>query len=613
MARRLSFLILTAVVFPALATPGSSDAARLSPTEKAVVTLHSEITEPEPGTDLPVTAFLTIENHWHTNSNQPTFPYLIATEVNFILPAEWTLRDLQYPEGEMKTFAFADQPLSVFEGEVAIRAVAEISGSALGSYTIEADVTYQACNDRSCLAPVTTRAALGVTVATLAVGSADLTRSEPEAEVSIAAGVTPAAGASTPAATVTSGLGLILLFGWLGGLILNAMPCVLPIVSLKVFGLVKSAAQGRSAVTAGALATSLGILISFWILALAAIVAKAAGAAVGWGIQFQNPTFVFLLSAIIVLFALNLWGLLEISLPQAASRFAGSGPREGVAGHLASGFFATLMATPCSAPFLGPAMGFALSQQSTTIMAVFTAVGLGMATPYFVLAAAPRTAAFLPKPGNWMDTFRVAMGFLLFGALIWLLYVLSSQVSREDLAFIEVALTALCFFVWLRHKSTAKSRRRRVALLGILATLTLPVFLASPPAESSRSASTAEPSQFISWVDFDRNRAEGLAAEGRLVFVDVTADWCFTCKVNERLVLETATISEAFEKYEVIAMKADWTNRDDAIAQFLADHGRYGIPFYLLYRPGKTPHLYSELLTKREVISVLERSSKATG
>ena len=332
-----SVLILVLGLFVAFATPETGSAAQLTPTDKAVVTLHSAKTEPAPGTDLPITAFLTIENGWHTNSNQPSFPYLIATEANFILPTEWTLRDLQYPAGEMKTFAFADQPLSVFEGEIAIRAIAEISGSALGTYPIEADVTYQACNDRSCLAPVTTHASLNIRVATSAEGSAEITKPEPDPEVSTAAVVPPAISTSAPAAAVTSGLGLILLFGWLGGLILNAMPCVLPIVSLKVFGLVKSASQGRAAVTAGALATSLGILISFWLLALAAILAKGAGASVGWGIQFQNPTFVFFLSAIVVLFALNLWGIFEISLPRVASRFAGGGPREGIAGHLASG------------------------------------------------------------------------------------------------------------------------------------------------------------------------------------------------------------------------------------------------------------------------------------
>ena len=259
-------------------------------------------------------------------------------------------------------------------------------------------------------------------------------------------------------------------------------------------------------------------------------------------------------------------------------------------------------------------MGFALSQQTATILAVFTAVGLGMATPYFILAAVPGSARLLPKPGEWMNTFRVAMGFLLIGALIWLLYVLSSQVSPENLAFIEVALTALCFFVWLRHKSVVKSLQRVIALLGIVVTVALPVALAVPAANSSAASDKiVEASQLISWVEFDRARAEGLAVEGRLVFVDVTADWCFTCKVNEQLVLETADISEAFEKYRVIAMKADWTNRNDAITKFLSDHGRYGIPFYLLYRPGNTPHLFSELLKKSEVISALEQASSTTG
>jgi suppressor for copper-sensitivity B len=577
--------------------PDYSFAAQLPRNEKAVVSLHAESDETQPGSALEVTAYLTIEDEWHTNSNQPTFPYLIATEAEVTLPEGWTQQDLQYPAGEMKTFAFADQPLSVYEGEIGISVVAEVPPSASGVYPISVDLTYQACDDRSCLAPVTARDSIEVEV----ISGSDSPRG-------VALPLTNES-VETRAASAASGLGLILLLGWLGGLILNAMPCVLPIVSLKVFGLVKSAGQGRAAVTAGALATSLGILISFWLLALAAVLAKTAGAAVGWGIQFQNPTFVVFLSVIVVLFALNLWGTFEIALPQVASRFASSGPREGIAGHLASGFFATLMATPCSAPFLGPAMGFALSQQTPTILAVFTAVGLGMATPYFILAAVPASARFLPKPGQWMNTFRVAMGFLLVGALIWLLYVLSSQVSSENLALIEVALTALCFFVWLRHNSTEGKWKRIVALLGIFAMIALPIMVAAQNGESPDAPSAVDASQLIRWIEFDRSRAEGLVAEGRLVFVDVTADWCFTCKVNERLVLETEAVSAAFKRYDVIPMKADWTNPDDSIAQFLADHGRYGIPFYLLYRPGTSPHLFSELLNKEDLISVLEQAS----
>ena len=199
------------------------------------------------------------------------------------------------------------------------------------------------------------------------------------------------AGVEAPRPTPATGLpfGLMLLLAVLGGLILNAMPCVLPVLSLKLFGMVKSAGEGRSRLVLGTLATTAGIVVSFLALALAAVVASRAGAAVGWGVQFQQPAFVAFLAVVVVLFSLNMWGLFEILLPSSLARVAGSGSREGLAGHFVSGLFATLMATPCSAPFLGTAVGFALAQPVGVIFAVFTAVGLGLALPYLLIAALP--------------------------------------------------------------------------------------------------------------------------------------------------------------------------------------------------------------------------------
>ena len=387
------------------------------------------------------------------------------------------------------------------------------------------------------------------------------------------------------------------------------MPCVLPVLSLKVFGLVKSAGQGRSQVVLGSLATSLGILLSFWALALAAVIAKSAGGAVGWGVQFQEPVFVVVLAVIVLLFCLNLWGVFEIPLPQSLARVADSGPKEGLAGHLASGLFATLMATPCSAPFLGTAVGFALSQSAYMIFAVFSAIAIGMALPYLALAAAPGAARMLPKPGPWMQTVRVIMGFLLAAAAIWLFYVLAAQMSRERLAFIELALLVLATFVWIRHQATTRRLVKGMGMIGIVGSIAAAVLLAAGSPRVEVTLDNESPTQLISWMTFDRQEAERLVDEGRLVFVDVTADWCFTCKVNEELVLETPEVAAAFEEYEVIAMKADWTNRSDVIAAFLADHGRYGIPFYLLYRPGQESHVFGELLSKEGLIDIVQQAA----
>lgn len=564
--------------------------------EKARLEVVADRSSYAPGSAVRLAAKMTIEDGWHTNSHTPTFDYLIATALRVTPPTDWPRATIEYPAGEMKSFAFADQPISVYDGQIVIFAGLEVPASVeRGQHPVEVELRYQACDDRSCLPPVTTRTTVPLRVAEQGESSADLAF----------------ARSDRPLKTTSRSLALMLVLGVLGGLILNAMPCVLPVLSLKLFGLVKSAGRGRAEVVVGSLATAVGILLSFWALALAAVVARAAGAAVGWGVQFQEPVFVALLAVIVMLFCLNLWGLFEIPLPARLGRLADSGPKQGIPGHLVTGLFATLMATPCSAPFLGTAVGFALSQQAATTLAVFTAIGIGMALPYLALAVAPSAAGWLPKPGPWMSQLRTMMGFLLAGAAVWLFYVLAAQMSRERLAFIELAMLALAMSTWLWQRAAARRTARTIALLAIVACIAVVLGLA---AGSSRAAVTADPTDFdalIPWVTFDRQEAERLAEAGRLVFVDVTADWCFTCKVNERLVLETPEVAATFERFGVIPMKADWTNRSQPIADFLADHGRYGIPFYLLYRPASAPHLFAELLTKEGLIRVVTEAAAA--
>jgi suppressor for copper-sensitivity B len=591
--RRTPAVRLAALLSLALIGLSPTSQAQLARVEKASLGLVADRTAYEPGAEARIEAVMTIESGWHSNSHQPTFEYLIPTQISFTLPAEWPPPGVDYPPGQMKTFAFEEQPLSVYEGEVTITGRFRIPpDTAEGQWPITVELTYQACDDRSCLPPVTTRQTMPLQVG----GEGRLTQT---ARLS-----PPAASAPQPARLLW-----ILLLALLGGLILNTMPCVLPVLSLKVFGLVKSAGKGRADVVVGALATAAGILLSFWALAAAAVLARSAGAAVGWGVQFQEPTFVAALAVVVVLFCLNLWGLFEIPLPARLARLADSGPKEGVPGHLVSGLFATLMATPCSAPFLGTALGFALSQPAGVILAVFTAVAVGMALPYLALAAAPEATRFLPRPGPWMDHLKVVMGFLLAGAAIWLFYVLAAQLSAVRLALIELMILVLALFIWMRHRAGSHRALRTVALLGVLAAIALAIGLAAGGHRAPSSRLAEASSGLITWATFDRQEAERLADQGRLVFVDVTADWCFTCKVNERLVLETPEVADAFSRHQVVPMKADWTNRSDAIARFLADHGRYGIPFYLLYRPGREPHVFAELLTKQGLIGVLEEAA----
>jgi suppressor for copper-sensitivity B len=323
---------------------------------------------------------------------------------------------------------------------------------------------------------------------------------------------------------------------------------------------------------------------------------------------------------VMTLFCLNLWGLFEINLPPALARLGGSGAREGLAGHFGSGLFATLMATPCSAPFLGTAIGFALAQPAPIIFAIFTAVGIGLALPYLVLAAAPRAARLLPRPGEWMNTLRGTLGFVLGGSVVWLLYVLGAQVSPERLSLLEVGLLLMALCIWFRHRAAAAASiaaiwRGAATLAAAAAAVALVVIAAggSGAASGARQAGLGPARGLIGWVAFDRARAESLAAEGQLVFVDVTADWCFTCKANEHLILDTPEIAGVFNRHHVLPMRADWTNRSDSIAHFLADHGRYGIPFYLLYRPGREPYVFSELPSQAAIVAAVEEAGAAPG
>lgn len=577
-------------------------AAQLEPEQKASFFLETDRTAYEAGSSARLAAMVSIEAEWHVNSNKPTFEYLIPTVLTLELPAGWSPGGLRYPPAAMKTFAFADQPLAVYDGDVVILADLQIpQGAAAGTYPVRGALRYQACNDSQCLPPVTATAQIELTVGK---------GGRPQHDDLFSRGGAPAGGPPAPPPRKPAGsLALTLLFAVFGGLVLNAMPCVLPVLSLKLFGLVRSAGQGRAEVVRGALATAAGILASFWALGIAAVAARAAGAAVGWGVQFQRPGFVAFLAVVVVLFCLNLWGLFEIHLPRGLARVGAKGPREGIAGHFVSGLFATLMATPCSAPFLGTAIGFALAQSAPVILAVFTALGVGMALPYLLVAAVPGVARLLPRPGAWMETVRGVMGFLLAGAAVWLFYVLSLQVSPEQLAAIQIGLLAIGLFTWMRSRGGAGKLLRGLAAAGVVAAIAVTLAAATGAPGGAAQRTAARPDGLIPWVVFDRARAESLAAAGQLVFVDVTAAWCFTCKMNERLVLDTPEVAQAFAEHSVVPMKADWTNRSDEIAAFLAAHGRYGIPFYLLYRPGQQPHVFSELPSKDGLVATVRQAA----
>lgn len=572
---------------------------------------------------LRLSAQVIIEDHWHVNSFTPTYDFLIPTQLTIETPEGSPEVDYVYPAHSLQKFSFTDEPIAVYDGTFHILADVTLPpGWSADEVTLEAEFQYQACDDSQCLPPVRKPLSLtlpvgqdgtptyaeffalvdqGTQVALGGVPSEGTDHSE--------TGVgTPAAGSASTTEEAPKSLLWILVLGVIGGLILNAMPCVLPVLSLKVFSLVKSGGQGRSHLIVGALATTAGVLVSFWALALLAVLASRTGTAVGWGMQFQQPGFVAFLAVVMVLFALNMWGLFEIPLPQSLAQVAGKAQTEGIVGHFTSGLFATLMATPCSAPFLGTAVGFALAQKAIVIFAVFTAIGFGLALPYLLIAFVPGAIKILPKPGAWMVAFRGIMGFLLAAAAIWLFYVLGAQIALESLAYFQIALLAIALAAYLQRQFHQRATPRRLASLAMVAAAVFAVVTAAQaPAASGVGILDEGPH---AWIPFDEQEAERLSQdEGRLVFIDFTAAWCLTCKANEKTVLSSDTVVDAFERYDVVPMKGDWTNRDEVIGEYLARHGRSAVPFYILYRPGREPHAFGEILTRQGLIDVVSESA----
>ena len=403
------------------------------------------------------------------------------------------------------------------------------------------------------------------------------------------------------------GVGLLVILGlaFVGGLILNLMPCVLPVLSIKVLSVVGHGGAEAAAVRRGFLATAAGILFSFLVLASGAIGLKLAGTAVGWGIQFQAPLFLVVMAAILVLFAANLFGLFEIPLPGFAAEAARLGGGKSLGGAFATGAFATLLATPCSAPFLGTAIGFALSRGAGEILAVFAVLGLGLAVPYLVVAAWPGIATGLPRPGAWMATLRRVMGVVLLLTALWLLSVLWVVAGVGATLAAGVLLAGVLGALMLRRSVPHRARAAAaVVALGLVAALVVPgVFRGGSPVTSADAVVEAG----ITWQPFDKVKLLNHVAQGRVVFVDVTADWCVTCKVNKALVIDRGEVAARLKSPGVIAMRADWTRPDAKIAAYLRNFGRFGIPFNAVYGPSAPSGIaLGELLSEREVLAALE-------
>ena len=427
---------------------------------------------------------------------------------------------------------------------------------------------------------------------------------------------TPAIAAAQ-SAQPERGIFMFLVFGFIGGFILNLMPCVLPVISLKIFGFIQQAGQSRQKIFRSGLAFTAGIFTWFIALALLLIALKASGRDVTWGgFQFTNAYFVLGLSVIVLVFALNLFGVFEISLPQSMTRgLLASSERKDNLSSFFQGVFATVLATPCTAPFLGTALGFAFTQSAPVILSMFVAIAAGMSAPYFLLSAQPAWLRFLPQPGPWMLHVKQFMGFLLLATLLFLLYVLGAQRGLDGAIWASCFLLIVAIVCWMKGAfivPAASAAKRGISVVIMLVLVIASGFYFIGDKFQSAKIDIGQTNLPGDWQPFTPERLQSERDQGHAVFVDFTAAWCLTCKFNEKSVLESSAVREAFQRHGVVKLKADWTNGDPVITKLLQQFGRPGVPLYVLY-PGKSeePIVFPELLTKSILLDKLETISTA--
>ncbi len=417
-------------------------------------------------------------------------------------------------------------------------------------------------------------------------------------------GAVAAAAAPTNAADVLKAAGL----AFLGGIILNLMPCVFPVLFIKGLSLVQSSGEEKTKQRGHGLVYTAGIVASFWVLVAALLGLRAAGATLGWGFQFQSPVFLALMAGLLFFLGLSLAGQFEIglTLTSAGGELA---QKQGYAGSFFTGVLAVVVATPCTAPFMGAAIGYALAQSVLVTFVIFTALALGLAAPYLALTLQPAWTRLLPRPGMWMEVLKQATAVPIFATVIWLAWVLAQTRGATGVAALLGMFLLLAIAGWVLGRWPAKRVPAVVAGLVIVGAIALAVYgvttLAGPVAAAEAGNSGAAGN---AWEPWSQAAVDKYRAAGRPVFVDFTASWCLSCQVNERVALRTDEVGAAFKKANVALLKADWTSHDDAISQVLTSMGRSGVPAYALYPAGSgEPTLLPEVLTPGIVVDALAK------
>jgi thiol:disulfide interchange protein DsbD len=415
---------------------------------------------------------------------------------------------------------------------------------------------------------------------------------------------------SVPAPAAPVSLISTLFLALVGGLILNLMPCVFPVLGIKILGFVNQAGQDKKKVILHGLVFALGVLLSFWSLAAVLAVLRAGGDQLGWGFQLQSPLFVFGLAAVMLIFAMNMSGVFEFGL-SATGVGSDLQSKSGFAGSFFTGVLATVVATPCSAPFLAPALGAALTLSTPASFAVFTAIAVGLAGPYLLLSIFPAAVKILPRPGAWMETFKQFMAFPLYATVAYLAWVLAGQTTENGSLMALFGLVLIALGVWFYGRynlpGTKPGKVRFGTVTGALV-LALGVWTGWPEnTEAKTAAAQAAGAPEVVWEKWSPAAVEKLRAEGRMIYVDFTARWCATCQTNKKIVFASDEVLRQFAAKKIVTLRADWTNKDPAITAELAKYQRSAVPFNVLWQPGKPePLLLPELLTPGIVLDAIK-------
>ena len=575
-----------------------------------------------------LTVTVTVPDKWHVNANKVTDEFLKPSSVEAKAEglefgeAVWPEPIKEYNEAlELEIWTFR----GTFSVQIPVKAVDGTNYDSLGT---SVTFNYQACDNSICLAPASKTISLD---GSLNGGAAGAGVKKNDSEIGAVEGRTGEsrtdarenrAGSRTRLADGDSaGIALLLFFAFVGGIILNLMPCVLPVLSLKLFSLIKQAGESRGRLLALGGATTAGILVSFWALAAVVAAVKAGGGSAGWGMQFQSAGFIAFMVVILTAFAMSFFGVFEIWLPwSTTTRMDSASQKSGLAGAFFTGALLVLLSTPCSAPFLGTAMGFAFAQTTPILFLFFTAAGLGLALPYMLVSAFPSVLKVFPKPGVWMVHLQRVMGVLLLASVGWLFWIVNEQAGITGVElFAAVAIASIACSVLLgkfAKPGTAFIREVAVVILSSVALFSLWFAGIAPEYERAAIATfNARMQQQMTedgWFRYSPALIEEFAKAKRTVFIDVTADWCLTCKANEAAVLEDEDFVRAMDSLNVALVKADWTRETPEVNALLQSMEKSGVPAYAIYPAGDASKqiVLPELLTVEGIVERITESGE---